>query len=397
MTDAAKDPLLRPAVRQRPAMLHLGLASAALARPQLARGETFGNDFWEDDQGKRAISSMEKVLKGIRAYQMHPYERPMQHKSVVWSDGEARLVWISAKTKCEAKAQILVIPSMINGPEILDIVPEEQSLLRWLAGEGYDVFLLEWGNMREDPELGCLDTALSVKLPKALNWLKENKSDTPLYGMGYCMGGLLLAAAEIEQDDLFDALVFIATPWDFEDRDEDSFAGAIHTWVGEGGLQKIIHLDYMPNEWLQLIFAGTDPAMVARKFSSFADMDRDSFKARLFVAVEDWVNGGHDLPADIVREAVEDWYIANKPVNGQWKIGGKTIRAKDIKKPSFVIVPAKDRIVPPKSASPLAKQIEGATILTPDSGHISMMVSPRAKETVWSPMSNWLKNLRAAT
>lgn len=393
MSGAAKDPFLRPAIRQRPLMMHLGLASAALAGPHLTKGQSFGNDFWQDEEGRRTIASMEKVVEGLRRYQMHPYERKLMHKSVVWSDGQARLVWFAAKTtkkQKSPKAQILVIPSMINGPEILDIVPEEQSLLRWLATEGYDVFLLEWGNMREDEELADIESALSVKVPKLLDWFAKEKSDLPLYGLGYCMGGVLLTAAEILHPDIFDGLIFIATPWDFEAGGKESFAEAIRKWVGEGGLLRVAHIDYMPNEWLQLIFAGTDPAMVARKFSSFADMDRNGPKARLFVAVEDWVNGGHDLPAGIIRQAVQDWYIKNKPVHGKWRVGGQTINAAKIKKPSFVVVPAKDRIVPPVSARPLGKQIKGATILTPDCGHISMMVSAKAQEEVWEPLKRWI-------
>ncbi len=137
-------------------------------------------------------------------------------------------------------------------------------------------------------------------------------------------------------------------------------------------------------------FEVVEPAQVSRKFSAFADMKQGSIEEKLFVAVEDWVNGGGDLPSGIIQQAVKDWYLDNKVVNGQWKIGSKKIDARKIKKPSLVIVPAKDKIVPPASAKPLSEQLQDAYILTPDCGHISMMVGSRAEKEVWEPMKDWI-------
>ncbi|HRK97780.1 MAG TPA: hypothetical protein PLE43_08990 [Alphaproteobacteria bacterium] len=397
MARQTKDILLQPAIRQRPLMMQLGLASASMAQPRLIRGKSFGNDFWADEEGKSTKASMEKVVEGLRRYQMHEHRRAPQHNSVVWSDGETRLIWFAAKTdkrRKSSRAQILVIPSMINGSEILDILPDQRSLLRWLCAQGFDVFLLEWGNMREDPELCDLDHTIGCKFKKLLNWLKQEKADTPLIGLGYCMGGLLLAAVEELNSDVFDGLAFIATPWDFETGGEGSFTGAIHQWVNEGGLVRVTHMDYMPNEWLQLIFAGIDPSMVARKFSAFAEMDMMSEQARLFVAVEDWVNGGADLPAGILIQSVNDWYIHNKPIKGEWKIQGQSINPKEFNKPSFVVIPSKDKIVPPASSNALAKQLKNAEVIKPDCGHISMMVGSKAEEQVWKPLSKWIKSLK---
>lgn len=374
-------------------MMTLGLASAALAKPALMKGKALGNDYWNDGEGRTIKASMEKVVDGLRRYQLHPYERKPEHKSVVWSDGSARLSWYAAKTtrkQPKAKAQILVVPSMINGSEILDILPDSQSLVRWLSHQGFDVFLLDWGRMVDDPELGDIESALTKKFAKLANWLTAQNNDEPLYGLGYCMGGVLLAGAETLYPELFDGLIFVATPWDFAAGGKESFAEALRTWVGEGGLVRVAHLDYMPNEWLQLIFAGTDPGMVARKYTAFADMDMESGRARLFVAVEDWVNGGQDIPSGIIRQAVSQWYVDNKTVAGKWRVGGKTVNAVAIAKDSLAVIPAKDRIVPPESAQALVDALPNVWVLSPDSGHISMMVSSSAEQEVWAPIKDWI-------
>ena len=371
-------------------MMQLALASGALAQPNLLKGNNFGDEFWQRQDGKNARASMEKVVEGLRRYQLHPYMRKPQRESIIWSDGEARIIWFASTVKQKKKTRpaIFMIPSMINGPEILDILPDGRSLVRWLVKHGFDVFLFEWGHMQDDPELSTIESAVGVKLSRAVAWLKS-EIDTPLFGMGYCMGGLFLAASEILNLTAFDGLIFIATPWDFKAGAKGCFAEAITAWAPDG-LRRVGHLDYLPNEWLQMIFAGVDPAQVARKFSALADMKEGSADEMIFVAVEDWVNGGDNLPSGVVQQAVKNWYLDNKVVSGQWTIKRKKIDARKIKKPCLVIIPAKDKIVPPASARPLAKQIKNADILIPECGHISMMVGNRAEKEVWKPMRDWV-------
>lgn len=372
--------------RQRPLMLHLGLAAASMAEPHLRNRETLDDAFWSKPSGRQVTASMEKVIEGIRLYQLHPYQRKMSRQSVVWSSGQTRLIWHAAKGK-EPKARILLIPSMINGAEILDMLPKK-SLLRWLSEQGFDVYMLEWGDLRLDPELANLNKAFRHKIKKMLEWLQQD-SDVPLYGLGYCMGGLFLAAAETLCPAVFRGLCFVATPWNFKAGAKATFAEAVQRWAKDG-LARMRHLEYMPADWLQMIFAGVDAGMIARKFSSFAEMDQKSDAAELFVAVEDWVNGGADLPAGIVQDCVGSWYVDNLPYKGEWTVAGKTISARKIFKPSLVIVPGRDRIVPPESARALAKQLPHMTLHEPDCGHISMMIGKKAETDVWKPLSKWL-------
>ncbi len=366
-------------------MMHLALAAGALADPQFQKNQSFDDHFWEKPEGRDVVASMEKVIEGIRAYQLHPYKRPDTARPVVFHDGEVRLFHYAAKGS--AKARILVIPSMINGSEILDLLPG-RSLMEWLCGEGFDVYLVDWGDLTKDEDLKSIDAAIGTKIGKILDWLKS-QSALPLVGIGYCMGGLLLAAADILHTGKFDALCFIATPWDFEKDTTGNFSEAVIDWAKDG-LPQVMHLDYMPAHRLQMIFAGVDPSLIAKKFSAFAGMKQDSEEAKLFVAVEDWVNGGSDLPSSTVQHTVGGWYLQNKPVRGEWTVAGAVVDAGKIAKPSLVIVPGRDKIVPPDSARPLARQMVDATVMEPACGHISMMIGRGAESDVWAPMRDWI-------
>lgn len=378
--------------RQRPVMMQLALASGALAQPHLLKGKSFSDEFWNKDDGQSAIASMEKIVLGVQRYQLHPYKRMGKRGSVVWEDGQASVTWFASAKKTKKRRTIFMIPSMINGAEILDILPEKRSLISWLTKQGFDVFLFEWGEMREDAELTNLDDAIGRKLARAVEWVRA-EVDGNLVGLGYCMGGVFLAAVEILHPDIFDKLVFVATPWDFNAGAKGNFAEALTSWAKDG-LRQVVAQDYMPNEWLQMIFAGVNPTQMARKLSALADMRQGSFDETLFVAVEDWVNGGCDIPSGIIRQAVKDWYIDNKTVTGTWCIHRQKIDARQIHKPSLVIIPSKDKIVPPASARALARQIKGADKLVADCGHISMMVGAKAEKEVWKPLRDWVIKAR---
>jgi polyhydroxyalkanoate synthase len=57
----------------------------------------------------------------------------------------------------------------------------------------------------------------------------------------------------------------------------------------------------------------------------------------------------------------------------------------------LAVVPGRDRIVPPRSAEPLAAALGTATVLRPPLGHIGMMAAVRAPKMLWTPIAAWLR------
>jgi poly(3-hydroxyalkanoate) synthetase len=138
------------------------------------------------------------------------------------------------------------------------------------------------------------------------------------------------------------------------------------------------------------MFALLDPGAVADKYRAFARLPPDSDRARLFVALEDWLNDGVPLAAPVARECLAGWYGANTPAAGQWRIAGLAVNPAAIALPAFVAVPGRDRIVPPASARPLAALIPGAALHEPAAGHIGMAAGSGAERALWQPLRNWI-------
>ena len=83
-------------------------------------------------------------------------------------------------------------------------------------------------------------------------------------------------------------------------------------------------------------------------------------------------------------------YAGNTALTGQWQIAGLPVDPGRFTKPALVVVPAKDKLVPPVSALALAERLPRAEVLQPDLGHIGLLVGSKAPEAVWRPVREWL-------
>jgi polyhydroxyalkanoate synthase len=182
-------------------------------------------------------------------------------------------------------------------------------------------------------------------------------------------------------------LALLATPWDFHAarRMQARLLGVLgHSLVASD-------TGTLPVEIVQSLFFMLDPFLGQRKFVRFAALDQAGEAARDFVALEDWINDGVPLPIAVARECLRSWYGANTPGRGLWQVAGTKVLPQQLRRPALVVIPDRDRIVPPASAEPLATAIPNAKVLRPPLGHIGMMSATRAPEMLWTPIARWLK------
>jgi polyhydroxyalkanoate synthase len=405
----------KPRLGPRPLPLHLAAASLAWAnslaalpllksgslawRPELkAAAQSLAGELAaakpDDIAGAVAAEAARRLaafLDGLTAYRRHAYRRPESDAPVIWREGTTQLLDYAAndlKSGGEG-LPLLVIPSLINRAYILDLEPE-RSFLRFLAGEGFRPYLVDWAEPGEGERGFSLHDYISGRLSRALDVVTRHASAKPV-AIGYCMGGLLaLGLAQRRQGDLA-GLALLATPWDFHaERIEQARLIGAMTPQFEPLLGL---LGELPVDVIQALFAALDPSLALRKFLSFAALDPASAKARQFVALEDWLNDGVPLAAPVAREALGSWYGENATMLGRWKLGGRPVRPAAIALPTIAVIPDQDRIVPPASALALAKAIPTCEVLRTATGHIGMMAGAKALGEVWQPLASWLRRL----
>jgi len=258
--------------------------------------------------------------------------------------------------------------------------------MRGLARHGMRVLLLDWGWPGEVECAFTLTDYVAGRLERALL-----AAPSGVVLAGYCMGGLLALAAALRRPDRARALALLATPWDFhalgadEPRRLASLLPMLEPAIAVSGA--------LPIDVMQSLFAALEPDAVAAKYRAFARLDQSSERARMFVALEDWLNDGVPLAAPVARECLAGWYGENTPGRGIWRIAGAAVVPEALSMPCFAAGPARDRIVPPESARPLASRIPGASLHEPAAGHIGMVAGSTAETVLWEPLRAWVAGL----
>jgi poly(3-hydroxyalkanoate) synthetase len=207
------------------------------------------------------------------------------------------------------------------------------------------------------------------------------------------MGGLLALAAALRRPDRVRALALLATPWDFHagpdgPRRARTAAGLLP------GLEALMDpTGALAVDAIQSLFAMLDPFGVGQKFRAFARLDPASARARLFVALEDWLNDGVPLPAPVARQCLAGWYGRNEPGRLAWRVAGQVVDPAAWSGPAFVAMPERDRIVPPEQAAAAAARLRQVKTHVAAGGHIGMVAGAGAEAALWRPLAAWLRGL----
>lgn len=363
-----------------PLPVHLGMIASNMQG-------NFGLPDGGADRARLTEECAVEVVRGIKAYQHHSFKRTALPTECVWQNGETKLIRPVVESARVGNTPLLIIPSLINRSYILDI-SEKKSFLRWCHDQGIDAYLLDWGALTLEDSVN-IETVIRHKLGGALKFLTE-KSGGRVDMMGYCMGGTLMLGAHHFFADHIRRMVFLATPYDFK---SDHFELARLVRISSGyTLAQGLDRGHLGGEYLQALFASLDPDGAAKKFIRFSQMDQQSDEAKMFVAVEDWLNESVSLPKDVAYHCIQDWFMENKPMSGDWNIGPYCIDNISVSTPCLVISSDKDKLVPRESSAALRTVIDHNSYkeLICSCGHIGLIIGRHAIKDVWQPIAEFI-------
>jgi polyhydroxyalkanoate synthase len=291
-----------------------------------------------------------EALVGLRAYETAARrERPPPRPEI------ARVSGATLRDHGGDGAAVVIIPSLINPPRILDL-DDQVSLTAAIAGMGRRALLLDWGPAEQRAELSVAGHVEHLLLPLL------RTVDRPVTLLGYCLGGTMaIAAANLIEVDL---VVTLAAPWHFARYPAESKQALQDMWRHSKGAAEV--LGALPMEVLQAAFWSLDPERTVRKFAEFGTLDPASAEARRFVELEEWANEGEPLPFPAARELVEQLFAEDRPGSGAWVVGGRAVTDR-LRCPALHLTAQRDLIAPPQTAP------AGEIVAIP-SGHVGMIV-----------------------
>jgi len=258
---------------------------------------------------------------------------------------------------------IVVVPSLINPPDVLDLATGN-SLVGHLAAAGWRPLLVDWGTM---PEAIGLEALAMQRLAPLIATLGG-----PVPIIGHCLGGTLALAAA--RTGVASAVAVLATPWHFSGYGGPAQAALAGWWAGAEPIARA--LGALPIDLLQPAFWSLDPHGLVAKYARLATADAASLA--VFARLEDWANGGAPISLAAAAE------LASLFADGATGLGGADLPGV----PILDVVAAHDRIVPPDAA--ITALPSPSTRLEIASGHVGMVVGRDAPRCLWAPLTSWL-------
>ena len=315
---------------------------------------------------------MRRALEGLRKYQEAERPAPPEPMPVLASAHGASL-----RDYGGSGPAVLFVPSLINPPNVLDL-GGERSLLRWLAGQGRRVLLLDWGWPGRDRRGMSVAGHVERILLPLMRELGE-----PADLVGYCLGGTMAAAAA--QLGPARSVATLAAPWHFAGFPGEARAKLARLW--RDAQPTVQTLGLLPMEVLQCAFWSLDPSRTVGKFEAFAALE--GAKARTFVMLEDWANDGPPISQAAAKEMFENLFADDVSGSGSWSVGGVIVNPQSLQVPQLHIVSTTDRIVPHATAIRTGERLDLAL------GHVGMVVGSRARGMLWEPLAAWLSRTAA--
>lgn len=339
-----------------------------------------------------ALGHLRAMMSGLDKWQSHPYRRSVDEPPEIWSDGSSRLLDFGRCVEATNPngPAVLAVPSLINRAYILDL-NENCSLLRYLASQGLRPLLLDWGTPTNVECEFDLNSYVTQRLLPALD-ASYNLNGKPIGILGYCIGGTLAAGLLSLNNDRVCAFATIGSPWDFSAS--KGVTAALRSISSKYNPKEIIEnvgqiFGMVPTEFFQQLFALINPMQAAVKFCKFDNMDLGGDRANHFVAIEDWLADGVPLVTPSAVDLLVDWNLNNATARGNWVLCEQTVDLAAIHQPTLHVCGLKDTITQPDVATAIAKNIPNARLLTPNAGHVGMIVGSKAEFTVWNPVSEF--------
>jgi polyhydroxyalkanoate synthase len=134
-------------------------------------------------------------------------------------------------------------------------------------------------------------------------------------------------------------------------------------------------------------------ALNMRKYIDLLDILDNEKELMNFLRMEKWIFDSPDQAGEAYREFMKDFYIGNKLVKGQVRIGGKPVSLETITLPVLNLYGTQDHLVPPSSSMALEAYVgtKDYTVASFPVGHIGMYVSGKVQRDLPPLISEWLK------
>ncbi len=316
-------------------------------------------------------------------------------RDVVWTHRGTTL-YRYRSTERAYPVPLLLVFALINRPAIFDLRPGH-SLVEYLLSEGFDVFLLDWGDPgEEDAEMG-LDDYVCDEIHWAIRETLHASGADELTLLGWCIGATLCAMYCGLQHDGAGAdstvrnLALLTMP-------VEARGSTYATWIGDPSFD----VDQVAEQWRVVPGGAVDFAnKMLKPVTNFWTTYRrlwdgiaeGTMQREAYQPMAKWVADNPAFPGRAWAEWIRMMYRDGDFVSGRARLRGQRVDLGRIEQNVLVVTAGADHIAPRQGTMPIFELVssEDVTHIDRPGGHIGLVAGSAARKEIWPEMADWLR------
>lgn len=282
---------------------------------------------------------------------------------------------------------VLVVYSVINKSYIEDLMPGH-SFIEHLLAEGLDVYMIEWGPTEPGDRTTTFDSYIDPGLAGCVDAILEQTGKERVSLFGHCIGGNFALIYAALHPDKVARLLTLTTPGTAAE------GGVVALWTDRDVFPVDAIIDsygHMPAKLIRYTFMALKPYYEVMKWKMFIENIGNDRVMKLFEPVDRWANENVDIPGEVFRSFIHEFFHQDRFRRGQTRVCGQTVDPAAITCPFLNMAATRDWIVPIDSARMLNDLVKSEQnhFVPIEGAHVGIMIDPRSRP-LWSTMSDFL-------
>ncbi|MGA2011093.1 MAG: alpha/beta fold hydrolase [Solirubrobacteraceae bacterium] len=315
-------------------------------------------------------------------------------RDVVWTHRNTTLYRYRSDQR-RYEVPLLLVFALINRPQIFDLRPGG-SLVEYLIGEGFDVFLLDWGELdEEDADMGLAEFVCDELHWAVRETLRASGADE-LTMLGWCIGATLAAMYcgmdhDGERATAVRNLALLTMPIDGRDS-------RYAKWVGDPSFD----VEGVAEHWRMLPGSAVDFANkllkpVTNFFTTYRrlwqSIEQGDARRDAYQSMAKWVADNPDFPGRAWAEWIQLMYRDGALVGRGVRLRGRLVDLRRIEQNVLVVTAGADHIAPRPGTMPIFDLVasQDVTHIDRPGGHIGLIAGSAARREIWPELADWLR------